>query len=90
MPAPLFSRPWAEDSDMATEAQMGQWRSGVEDALNASDGAELYELRQRQMRRGRGAAENRARPLEFDDLGFPIPQPIPRFVRRVGRVISGG
>lgn len=29
-----------------------------------------------------------ARPLEFDENGFPLPQPVPRFVQRVGRLLG--
>ena len=75
---------------MATQTQARQWRDAVEDALNARDGAERYQLRQRKIRRGRGSAEDRARPLEFDARGFPIPQPIPGFMQRVGRLINDG
>jgi len=75
---------------MSTQAQARQWRDALEGALNAREGAERYELRQRQIRRGRGSADNRARPLEFDARGFPIPQPIPGFVQRVGRLINDG
>jgi hypothetical protein len=74
---------------MATQAEMRQWRNAVEEALNEQDGAERYELRQRAMRRGRDRADDGPRPLEFDNGGFPIPQPIPRFIKRIGRLING-
>lgn len=75
---------------MATQAQRRKWRSSVERALNERDGAERYALRQREFRRGQDNTNNdRPGPLEFDPLGFPIPQPIPDFMRRIGRLING-
>jgi hypothetical protein len=74
---------------MATTQDIRRKRaSAVERALNERDGRERYDARQREIRAG--SAEPRARPLEFDALGFPIPQPIPAFVQRVKRVINGG
>ena len=73
---------------MTTEAERRQWRDAVDDALNAQ-AAERYELRQREMRRGRARANDGPRPLEFDQAGFPVPQPIPRFMQRIGRLIYG-
>jgi hypothetical protein len=73
---------------MAREAQASSWLDAIEAALGESDSKERYQLRQREMKRG-GAAESRARPLEFDESGFPIPQPIPGFAQRVGRLING-
>jgi hypothetical protein len=35
-------------------------------------------------------APNRARPLEFDESGFPIPQGTPGLAQRIGRLINGG
>jgi hypothetical protein len=33
-------------------------------------------------------AEDRARPLEFDESGFPIAQHSPSFVQRVARLLT--
>jgi hypothetical protein len=33
-------------------------------------------------------AEDRARPLEFDESGFPIAQRAPSFVKRVARLLT--
>ena len=76
---------------MATQAQMRQWRAAVEAALSAQDSAERYERRQSELRRGTNGAEGRPRPgpQRFDESGFPIPQPIPDFMQRVGRLIYG-
>ena len=63
------------------------WREAVEVALNERDAAEAYQFRQREARRGSLAAE-RPRPLEFDESGFPIPQPVPTFMRRLGRLLG--
>jgi hypothetical protein len=76
---------------MATQAEMRQWRDAVEEALNEQEGSARYQVRQRELRRGRDRdrAADGPRPLEFDDGGFPIPQPIPRFIQRVRRLIYG-
>jgi hypothetical protein len=75
---------------MATEARSRQWRPSVERALAENAIRERYELRQRELRRGRGRSQaGHARPLEFDESGFPIPQPAPGFMQRVGRLING-
>jgi hypothetical protein len=75
-------------TDMTTDAERRQWRDAVDDALNAREAAARYQHRQREMRRGRARA-NGPRPLEFDQAGFPIPQPIPRFMQRIVRLIYG-
>jgi hypothetical protein len=73
---------------MATDAQRRTWRNAVDDALTERDGADRYERRQREVRRGRTAPSGRPGPMQFDARGFPIPQPIPGFVQRVGRLIK--
>jgi hypothetical protein len=45
---------------------------------------------QRQVWRAGGNAGDRPGPLEFDPDGFPIPQPRPAFVERVGRLLREG
>ena len=75
---------------MATHANGRKRRDAVQTALNALDGAERYQLRQREIRRGTNATRDRPRPLEFDALRFPLPQPIPSFVRRVARLLRDG
>jgi hypothetical protein len=57
-------------------------------ALREQAGAERYQRRQRQVRRGRAAAVDHPRPLEFDKGGFPIPQRTPSFVARVARLLN--
>jgi hypothetical protein len=74
---------------MTTQAEMRQWRDAVDEALKEQEGAARLQARQRELRRGRDRADNGPRPLEFDDGGFPIPQPIPRFSQRVRRLIYG-
>ncbi|HEX2232298.1 MAG TPA: hypothetical protein VHG69_02920 [Thermoleophilaceae bacterium] len=74
---------------MTTDAKRRHWRDAVDDALNASERADRYQQRQREIRRGRGRANDGPRPLEFDESGFPIPQPIPGFMQRIGRLIHG-
>jgi hypothetical protein len=71
---------------MATDAQRRRRRDAVDDALNAREAAED---RRREMRRGRARANDGPRPQEFDQAGFPIPQPVPGFMQRIGRLIDG-
>ena len=52
-------------------------------------GAERYELRQRDMRRGSSARHGRVHPSEFERRGFSIPRLTSGFVRRMGRLING-
>jgi hypothetical protein len=58
--------------------------------LKEQAGAERYQRRQRQARRGRTNAVDSPRPLEFDENGFPIAQRTPSFVTRVARLLSPG
>jgi len=74
---------------MTTDAERRRWRDAVDDALNTSEGAERYQQRQREIRRGRARANAGPRPLEFDESGFPLPQPTPGFMQRIGRLIYG-
>jgi hypothetical protein len=71
---------------MATQAQRRTWRHSVERALNERERADRYAARQHEIRRGESVGP---RPLEFDARGFPIPQPVPGFMQRVGRLING-
>jgi hypothetical protein len=73
---------------MTTDTERRQWRDAVGDALNARE-AERYQHRQREIRRGRARASEGPRPLEFDQAGFPIPQPLPGFMQRIRRLIYG-
>jgi hypothetical protein len=72
---------------MVTNAHGRTRRDGVQAALNDSREAERYHLRQREIRRRMDTTRDRPRPLEFDELGFPLPQPIPTFARRVARLL---
>lgn len=52
--------------------------------------AERYQQRQRQATSGRAGAGDHARPLEFDESGFPVAQPNSTFLARVTRLLSPG
>jgi hypothetical protein len=56
--------------------------------LKEQAGGERYRRRQQQVRRVRRETEDRPRPLEFDENGFPVPQHTPRFLTRVARLLS--
>jgi hypothetical protein len=74
----------------AMNGQAHQRASGdtVTAAFSEPAGAERYRRRQTQLRRGRAAAVDHPRPLEFDESGFPIPQRTPSFVARVARLLN--
>jgi hypothetical protein len=73
---------------MTTQADMRQLRNAVEDAVSELEGAERYDVRQRAIRRGATAGQSRARPTEVDVRGFPIPQPMAGFAKRVGQLLN--
>ena len=73
---------------MAARAQR-RWLEPAELDLNEGERRARYERRQRELSRGESAREGRLGPQEFDALGFPIPQPIPAFMKRVRRLIDG-
>ena len=57
------------------------------DDLRAEQGAERYRQKQRKARQGSTRAEAGARPMEFNESGFPIAQRRPSFVERVARLL---
>jgi hypothetical protein len=67
---------------MTTQAHQ-TWGDAVEAAANA---AERRRLSQPGLRGGTPPPA-RPGPLEFDARGFPIPQPVPSFMRRVARLL---
>jgi hypothetical protein len=71
---------------MAPRAKRHTWRDAVEAAVDDPGAAVPSGRAQLELRRGTGAAD-RPGPLEFDAHGFPIPQPVPSFVRRVDRLL---
>ena len=64
------------------------WGDALAVVLQEQTGRERYRRRQLQVRRGRTETQDRPRPLEFDENGFPIAQRTPSFVTRVARVLS--
>jgi hypothetical protein len=50
--------------------------------------AERDASRLREVRGGYPRSTDRARPREFDARGFPVPQPNPSFIERVGRLLN--
>ena len=63
-------------------------RDAVTAAIGDEAGAERYRRRLREVRSGTAHASERARPLEFDESGFPLPQRSPGFVERVARLVN--
>ena len=51
-------------------------------------GAERYRRYRREAASGNSGASNGARPLEFDESGFPVPQRGRSFVERVARLLT--
>ena len=64
------------------------WGDALAVVLQEQTGRERYRRRQLQVRRGRTETQDRPRPLEFDESGFPIAQRTPSFVTRVARLLS--
>jgi hypothetical protein len=73
---------------MSEQAQRRELRDALAAVLNEPAGAERYRQRQRQARRGKPGADDRPRPLEFDESGFPIRQRNPSFAARVARLLT--
>jgi hypothetical protein len=75
---------------MSDQARQREVNRSLERALSERSGAERYRERQRQARSGRAGARDHARPLQFDESGFPIRQPNSTFLARVGRLLGAG
>ena len=71
----------------------GQSSASVEraraEASAERSGAERYDLRQRDIRRGARAGPRRADSPELEARGVSVPRLASGFVRRVGRLING-
>jgi hypothetical protein len=50
--------------------------------------AERHRLKQRRARSGQASQDDRARPLEFDESGFPVAQHNSSLSRRVARLLN--
>jgi hypothetical protein len=74
---------------MAMHTERRRWRNSVERTLTGRDSGASRELNLRAIRRAESGPEHSPAPLEFDAAGFPIPQPLPSFVQRVGWLIHG-
>ena len=74
---------------MSDQARQRMLRDALKVALERAT-VERYERRQRQARSGRAAARDAARPLKFDEGGFPVRQRNSTFLARVGRLLSAG
>jgi hypothetical protein len=73
---------------MSEQARRRELRNALAAVLNEPAGAERYRQRQRQARMGRRGVDDRPRPLEFDESGFPIRQRNPSFAVRVARLLG--
>jgi hypothetical protein len=62
-------------------------QNAVKAILDDEAGAEQYRQAQREATSGNRDADG-ARPLEFDESGFPIPQRRASFVERVARLLN--
>ncbi len=78
----------ARDSETTEQARERGLGNAVEAALSERAGAERYQRYQREARSGKARTTERARPREFDALGFPVPQRNRRFAERVSRPIK--
>ncbi len=73
---------------MSNEARQRELRVAVERALREQLGAERYRRHQLEMTSGRARSTEGARPIEFDESGFPLPQHNSSFVQRVARLLN--
>jgi hypothetical protein len=73
---------------MIDQAQQREVDHVIAAALREQADAEKYRRHQRRARAGGAGASDGARPLEFDESGFPVPQRTPGFVQRVTRLLS--
>jgi hypothetical protein len=76
------------DSEMHGHVRQREWGDALAVVVNEQTGRERYRRRQLQVRRARTGTQDRPRPLEFDENGFPIAQRTPSFVTRVARLLS--
>ena len=60
----------------------------IEAALTEQAAVARYQRYQRDIRRGNLRSSDGARPREFDENGFPIPQRNPSFIERVARLLN--
>jgi hypothetical protein len=72
---------------MANQSQRPELSAAVAAALTELEGAARYRQVQREPNAG---TQGTARPLEFDDNGFPLAQPTTGFVHRVRRLLGDG
>ncbi len=72
-------------SDQARGRSLGTTQGS---ALGERSGAARYEHYQREIRKGNPASRDGPRPQEFDENGFPIPQPRTSFLERVARLLT--
>jgi hypothetical protein len=75
---------------MADHPKDRELRAAVADALTDLDRRGGYVRSQREATNGQrdDDRDDRAAPLQFDDRGFPIPRPVPRFMGRVRRLLG--
>jgi hypothetical protein len=71
-------------SDGLRQRELGD---AVRTALSEQAALERYRRSQAQVRRGSADAAGHARPLEFDESGFPIRQQSAAFTTRVARLL---
>jgi hypothetical protein len=73
---------------MADQVRQHEFRAAVTAFLAEREGRSRYARAQREATNGSRTGASTARPLEFDERGFPIPQVPPRFITRVARLLN--
>jgi hypothetical protein len=71
-----------------SEQQQHELVDALEAALSEPARPERNRPSERQTSNARAETEDRPRPLEFDQSGFPIAQRSPSFAARVARLLS--
>ncbi len=73
---------------MSDQARQRELRDVVEQALREQLATERGRRQQLEMTSGGAPRGEGARPIEFDESGFPLPQRNPSFVQRVARLLN--
>jgi hypothetical protein len=76
------------DGETNGHVRQREWGDALTVAVNQQAAGGRYRRRQVRMRRARTETQDRPRPLEFDENGFPIAQRTPSFFTRVARLLG--
>jgi hypothetical protein len=75
---------------MSEQVRQHELAAAIAAALREQAAAEHYRQKQRRARSGKPLETDGARPLEFDESGFPVAQRNASFITRVTRLLGPG